>query len=70
LLAAEENNSLVLNITGEIRRQAGSYLIVVLDRSLNAMTNEQPREIEKIKQKYKAYEGIWMASKAVNIISP
>lgn len=65
-----ENNSLILNITGEIRRQPGTYTMIGIDRSLTNMTNESKRELEKLKLKYKAFEGIWMASKVRNIISP
>ena len=66
----EESNSFILNITGDIRRQPGSYTVVTLDRSLKNLTTDNPSEIEKLKQKYKAFEGVWMASKVRNIICP
>ena len=65
-----ENNSLILNITGEIRRQPGTYTTIAIDRSLTNMTSEDKRELEKLKLKYKAFEGLWIASKVRNIISP
>jgi hypothetical protein len=34
------------------------------------MTSEDKRELEKLKLKYKAFEGLWVASKVRNIISP
>lgn len=65
-----ENNSFILNITGEIRRQPGTYTIISIDRSLTNATSEDKKELEKLKLKYKAFEGIWMTSKVRNIISP
>jgi len=54
---------LVLNITGEILRKPGSLLDITLDRSMKNATNEVKSELEKLKKKYKAYEGTWMTSK-------
>lgn len=65
-----ENNSLILNITGDIKRQPGSFTIISLDRDLKNLTNDTKSEFEKMKQKYKAYEGVWMSSKVKNIICP
>jgi len=45
----EESNSFILNITGDIRRQPGSYTVVTLDRSLKNLTTDNPSEIEKLK---------------------
>lgn len=66
----EENNALILNITGDVKRQAGTYTLITLDRSLKNLTNDSKRELEKEKVKYKNYEGIWYNSKVQNIISP
>ena len=68
--ALEENNSLILNITGDIRRQPGSLHDIMLDRSLANSTSDDKKELEKLKKKYKAYEGIWLASKVRTIINP
>jgi hypothetical protein len=65
-----ENNSFILNITGEIRRQPGSYNTIAIDRSLTNMTSESKRELETLKLKYKVFEGLWLISKVRNIISP
>lgn len=70
ILALEENNSLILNIAGEIRRQCGSLNNVILDRSLENITSDFKKELEKMKKKYKAYEGVWIASKVRSIICP
>ena len=68
--ALEENNSLILNITGDVRRQPGSLNNLMLDRSLANVTSDDKKELEKLKRKYKAYEGIWLASKVRTIIKP
>ena len=68
--ALEENNSLVLNITGDILRKPGSLLNITLDRSLKNGTSENKKDLEKLKKKYKAYEGTWMTSKVQHIICP
>lgn len=66
----DESNSMILNVTGEIRRQPGSFTVITLDRKVASAENESRSELEKLKQKYRAYEGMWMASKVRNIISP
>ena len=66
----EENNSLILNVTGDIRRQPGSLNNIMLDRSMKNVTSDDKKELEKIKKKYKAYEGIWLASKVRTIVCP
>lgn len=68
--ALGENNAFVLNITGEILRKPGSLLVINLDRSMKNVTSENKKELEKIKKKYKAYEGIWFVSKVQHIIRP
>lgn len=68
--ALGENNAFVLNITGEILRKPGSLLEITLDRSMKNVTSENKKELEKIKKKYKAYEGIWFVSKVQHIICP
>ena len=65
-----ENNSIIVNITGEIRRQPGTFNVISIDRSLTNATTDDKKEIEKFKQKYRAFEGLWMVSKVRNIISP
>lgn len=66
----EENNAFILDVTGEIRRQPGSFNTIALDRKVGDATNENKSELEKMKQKYRAYEGLWIASKVRSIISP
>lgn len=66
----EQNDAIVLNITGEIKRQPGSVTMITLDKNIDTMQHQRPSELKKMKQKYKAYEGVWIASKVRNIISP
>ena len=68
--ALEENNSLILNITGDIRRQPGSLNNIMIDRSLKNVTSDNKAELEKLKKKYKSYEGMWLASKVRTVIKP
>ena len=66
----EENNSFILNVTGDIRRQPGSLNNIILDRSIANATSDDKKELEEMKKKYKAYEGMWLASKVRTIIRP
>lgn len=68
--ALEENNAIVMNITGDIHRQPGTYTSISIDRDLKNITNDSAVELQKMKKKYKSYEGLWMASKVKNIIQP
>lgn len=68
--ALEQNNALILNITGNLMRQPGSMNVITIDRGLENITTDDKREIEKLKKKYKAYEGVWIASKVRNIVCP
>ena len=44
-----ENSSLIMNITGEIRRQPGSFTTVAIDRTVANMETENKKEVEKRK---------------------
>lgn len=59
----EENGALILNITGDILRQVGTYTLINLDRSLANVANDSKKELEREKYKYKNFEGIWCNSK-------
>ena len=65
----EQDAALVLNITGELKRQVGTFTLVSLDRSLANLTNDSKQQLEEEKLKYKMFEGIWFNSKVQNIIS-
>lgn len=66
----ERNAALVLNITGEIKRQVGTFTAVSLDRSIANLSNDSKQSLEEEKKKYKSFEGIWFNSKVTNIICP
>lgn len=68
--ALMENNSLILNITGEVLRQPGTYNVITIDRSLKNMIGDSSSELNELKRKYKNFEGIWMAFKVRTIIQP
>ena len=65
-----QNDAVVLNITGNIMRQAGQLLNVSIDRDLNGLTNSSPSELKKLQEKYKQYERLWMTSKVINVVKP
>lgn len=70
VIALEENNSFIINTAGDIRRQPGSVTEIAIDRSLTNVESDNRKELEKMKKKYKAFEGLWLASKVKNIIQP
>ena len=59
-----------LNTQGQVLRQAGNLVTLVVDRDMNAMTDDSTEELEKIKYKYSGFEGSWIALKVVNVICP
>ena len=65
----EENDALILNITGEILRQPGSTTSIVLDRSLKNLTSDTKKALEEEKKKYKNLEGLWFNSKVQSVIN-
>lgn len=68
--AMTQNNAVILNAAGDIQRQPGAFVDIVVDRSTNAVTDDSRSDLEKMKLKYKVFEGLWIASKVVNIIEP
>lgn len=66
----EQNGALVLNITGDVKRQPGTFTLICLDRSIGNLQNDSKQELEKEKLKYKNYEGVWYNAKVQNIIHP
>ena len=43
---------------------------VGIDRSMNALTNDSIDELEKLKTKYKIFEGPWLVSSVTSIMRP
>lgn len=70
LRTLNENNTIMLNITGDILRKPGSILNIALDRSIKNITDENKQEFEQNKVKYKSYEGAWFTSRVQHIIRP
>lgn len=66
----EENDALILNTDGDIKRQAGTFTTINIDRSMANLTSDSKLELEKEKQKFKNYEGVWYNSKVLNIVCP
>lgn len=68
--AVTQNDAVVLNITGDIMRQAGALVNVVIDRDMGSLANDTPAELKNLRGKYKQYERLWMTSKVINIVKP
>ena len=62
--------SLTLNTSGEILRQCGFAVTLVIDRDINALTDDSSQNMEDLKTKYIGFEGTWIALKVVNVICP
>ena len=65
-----ENGSITINMAGNICMQCGMILNIGLDRDLNALTDDSRKELEKMKVKYKLFEGPWLASSVVSNFYP
>lgn len=63
-------NSLVINTSGEILRKPGSLVAISLDRSLNTVTEADRDNLEETKNKYLAFEGLWIVNKVLHILEP
>lgn len=67
------NNSLILNVEGDITRQVGNAVMVTIDRSFahsDVSQVDNVKEQEDLKNRYKSFEGLWVISKNRFIISP
>lgn len=65
-----EDNSLVVNSSGVINRKPGDFININVDRCLKYVENEQVESLDDVKNKYKAYEGLWIASKVHHMVFP
>lgn len=66
-----KDNSLIINTSGNIYRQSGCYVNVVVDRRISiSLEDSSHNEINNQIQRYMAFEGLWIASKVEHIIEP
>ena len=65
-----EDNSLVVSSSGVINRKPGDFINMNVDRSLKYIENEQVESLDDIKNKYKAYEGLWITSRVHHMVFP
>lgn len=65
-----ENGSIVINVTGDIMLQCGSLYNISLDRDIKALTTDDISELEKLKTKYKIFEGPWLVSSVISMMRP
>ena len=64
------NNTLVINTNGNIVRKPSSIIMVNVDRQMQLVARDSPDSLDELKNKYKAYEGHWIAVKVHHMISP
>ena len=62
--------AITLNTYGEILRQCGSLVSLVVDRDMNALTDDSSQSMKDLKTKFIGFEGAWLALKVVTIICP
>ena len=66
-----KDNSLIVNTSGNILRQPGCYVNIVVDRRISiSLEDSSHNEINNQIQRYMAFEGLWIASKVEHIIEP
>lgn len=68
--ALSESNALVVNSVGELLRKPGSVITLNIDRTPKDLDGEDQDELERLKTRYKTFEGPWIASKVRHIIEP
>lgn len=65
-----ECNALVVNSVGELSRKPGSVVTIAVDRSSKDLNGDRTEDLERLKNRYKTFEGPWFASKVRHIIEP
>ena len=65
-----ESNALVINSVGDILRKPGALININVDRTPKDLDGEESEELDRLKSRYKSFEGPWIASKVRHIIEP
>lgn len=65
-----ETNALVVNSVGDILRKPGAIITIGVDRTMKDVTGENSDELDRLKNRYKTFEGPWIASRVRHIIEP
>lgn len=65
-----EGNALVVNAVGELTRKPGAIVTIAIDRSTKDLNGDRTEDLEKLKNRYKTFEGPWIASKVRHIVEP
>lgn len=66
-----QNNTLILNTSGELRRMPGSLNLVKIDRTgQSSAYDDDPLASDRVKRKFRGLGGHWFAYKVVNYIEP
>lgn len=68
--ALAESNALVVNAVGALLRKPGSIVTINIDRTPKDLDTEDKDELERLKNRYKSFEGPWVASRVRHIIEP
>lgn len=65
-----EDNALVISSSGVINRKPGDFININVDRSLKYVADEEHESLDDIKNKYKAYEGLWITGRVHHLVFP
>lgn len=63
-------NALIFETCGNIARQVSSILNIAIDRSLNELTNEDPKSLNDLMTRYNGLDGEWFIFRIHHIIEP
>lgn len=61
---------MTIETVGDILRKPGYYVDVTVDRDSKYMVDEDIQSAKDIKNKYKAFEGIWVCGKVRHLVFP
>lgn len=65
-----KNNAIVINVVGDILRQCGSLVNITINRSMKDIISQKLYDSREMLNRYKNYDGIWVAGRVRTIISP
>lgn len=65
-----ETDSFIVDVAGDLHRYPGSYLNIVIDRNMKAAGSNSKEELERMKKKYRSFEGMFLVTKIIHTIRP
>lgn len=64
------DNSIVLDMDIDMRRQPGTCVAVKVDRQLGFLPSDSMKDLKEMMAKYKVFENAWIVSKVITTIRP